>query len=219
MTGLLGYLAARGLRHLVNTRSSASHPVALRMSESRLRDLCPSLYFTGLSGFLRCTFWDGLYLRYYIRDMLVHGDSRTAVAMSVSPFLVACYCDDLDGVCVLRFRDAQAEEHGIRRGDRLLTGADSVCACSWQSRRACAGPRPGIRRTRCRISGRSSPSYSPMTSRKSPGASPDYGREYTRCVSLANEHLNASVAPRDGRPDLSVRPASIPAGGAAATPS
>ena len=59
--------------------------------------------------------------------MLVHGDSRAAVAMSVSPFLVACYCDDLDGVCVLRFPDAQAEAHGIRRGDRLLTVLNSVC--------------------------------------------------------------------------------------------
>lgn len=52
--------------------------------------------------------------RYHIRDMLAHGDSRAAVVVSVSPLLVACYCDDLDGVCLLRFPDSLAAGHRLQ---------------------------------------------------------------------------------------------------------
>src|SRR5262245_27908370 len=126
MFGVLSYLKARRVRQAINRGSSASDPVGLRMSDAKLRRLCPSLYFTsGLVGCMRCFFRDGLERRYFIRDMLIHGDSRAAVVVSVSLLLVACYCDDLDGVCVLRFPDELVLEHRLRPGDRLLTVLNS----------------------------------------------------------------------------------------------
>lgn len=128
MLGVVGYLVARTFRSTINRRSSASDPIGLRMSEVKLKRLCPSLYFSsGVRASMRCFFWDGLALRYVIRDMLVHGDSRAAVVLSISPLLIACYCDDLDGVCVLRFCDKLAQEFGLQPNSRLVTVLNSRC--------------------------------------------------------------------------------------------
>src|SRR5262249_20807501 len=135
----VGYLGARALRWAINRGSAASDPLGLRMSEEKLKRFCPSLYISsGVWGSLRCVFWDGLALRYYIRDMLIHGDSRAAVVVSTSPLLVACYSDDLDGVCVLRFDEELAEEHHLRAGSRLVTVLNAHCT-----------PQPGQEKVAC----------------------------------------------------------------------
>lgn len=128
MLGFALYLSSRWMRWTVNRNSSASDPLELTMSDEKLRRLSPSLYFsTGVWGALRCFFWDGLAYRHYIRDMLIHGDSRAAIVLETSPLLVASYCDDLDGVCVLRFPEWLVDEHQLQKGHRLITVLNSEC--------------------------------------------------------------------------------------------
>jgi hypothetical protein len=61
MFGLLSYLKAKRERRAINSSSLASDPARLRVSDSKLRRLCPSLYLTsGVGGFVRCFVGDGL---------------------------------------------------------------------------------------------------------------------------------------------------------------
>ena len=114
--GLLSYLKATRERRAINASSSASDPAQLELSDSKLRQLCPSLYLSsGVGGFVRCFFFDGLGKREFIRDMLSQGDSRAAVVMKSRPLLVACYCDDSDAVCMLRHRDDDPGREGEDR--------------------------------------------------------------------------------------------------------
>jgi hypothetical protein len=210
MLGWLSYLQARARRHAVNSGSAASDPVGLRLSDPKLRRLCPSLYpFSGPGGFLRCLFVDGLGWRFYIRDMLVHGDSRAAVVMSVSPLLVACYCDDLDGVCLLRFSEELAREHALTPGSRLLTVLNSMCLYRP------AGPEAVARDI---VQGAAAnPLYVNFWPLVAEFLSDDYHAiaarregisqgEYDLCRALGKTHLGRfGGAARDGRPDRSMR--------------
>jgi hypothetical protein len=214
MLGVLSYLLARGQRQTINRGSSASNPARLIMSDAKLRRLCPSLYcLTGIAGFSRCFFWNGWGLRYYIGDMLIHGDSRAAVVVSVSPLLVACYCDDLDGVCVLRFPDDLAGDHRIEEGDRLIAVLNS-----WGRHRS-ARPHEIARDL---VQGRNAnPRYVnfwPLIAefltddREETDALQQeiYNHEYEWCEKPGKEHLRRyGGAARDGRPDRSMRPAEI----------
>ena len=184
------------------------------MSDANLKRLCPSLYFSsGVKAILRCFFWDGLALRCFIRDMLVHGDSRAAVVLSASPLLVACYCDDLDGVCVLRFCEDLAREYGLRPGSRLVTVLNS------RSRGTPARPEEiasdliqGNEANPCYlnfwplVAEFLSDDVSVIEARKREIAE----EEYHRCRSLGEKHLRrfGGVA-RDGRPDRSETPAQV----------
>jgi len=47
------------------------------------------------------------------------------MVVQTKPLLVACYCDDLDGVCLLRFRDSLADLYKLNVGTRLLTVLNS----------------------------------------------------------------------------------------------
>jgi hypothetical protein len=119
------------MRAAVNRNSSASDPVGIAMSDAKLKRLSPSLYpSSGVLGLVRCLFLDGLATRFYIRDMLVHGDSRAAVVVMTDPLLVATYCDDLDAVCVLRFPPSFVEEYRLQRDTKLLTVLNSFSLAS-----------------------------------------------------------------------------------------
>jgi hypothetical protein len=64
---------------------------------------------------------DRAYLLTHAAEHLLYGDSRAAVVHSVKPLVVAAYSDEIDGVLLLSFPDATAEEHRLRPGARLLT--------------------------------------------------------------------------------------------------
>jgi hypothetical protein len=208
MFGLIGYLAARAMRAAINRGSVASDALGLRMSEAKLKRLCPSLYFSsGVLATLRCLFWDGLGLRYYIRDMLVHGDSRAAVVLSASPLLVGCYSDDLDGVCVLRFPEDFAQEYALRPGGRLLTVLNARCQDAASRPKAVArdivqgdAANPRYVNLWPLVAEFLSDELAVIEARKRAIAE----REYERCRRLGEEHLRrfGGVA-RDGRPDRS----------------
>ena len=215
MLGLVSYLKARQQRRSVNTTSGASNPAGLHLSNTKLRRLCPSLYMTtGLGGFTRCFFRDGLGTRVYIQDMLIHGDSRAAVVLSADPVLVACYCDDSDAVCVLGFRRAALGDIELRPGDRLVTVLNSMLL----SRPARAGEV-----ARDLVQGdRANPHYvnfwplvaeflsDDLAAIKRPKAAIT-DAEYARCRALGEEHLRRLPgAIRDGRPDQSMHPAGEP---------
>lgn len=212
MLGLISYLQARNQRRAINQGSYASNPLSLRMSDTKLRRLCPSLYcLSGPLGFLRCSLGDGWGRRFFIRDMLVHGDSRAAVVVSLSPFLVACYCDDLDGVCVLQFCGDLAAEHGLRRGDHLLTvlNSNSILRRRAQPNEIAPDLVQGIY---------ANPYYVNFWPLIAEFLSDDMDviaarkeriseEEYARCRSLGDEHIRRfQGAARDGRPDRSMWP-------------
>jgi hypothetical protein len=208
MLGFALYLSSRGMRWAVNRNSEASDPLELPMSDEKLQSLCPSLYFSsGVWGTLRCFFWDGLAYRYYIRDMLMNGDSRAAIVLSISPLLVASYCDDLDGVCVLRFSERLVEEHGLQVGSRLVTVLNGQCLTQPATAEQIA---PDLIR-----GDRGNPRYVdfwpliaeflsdetvPIEERKKKISE----AEYERCRLFGEEHLRrfGGIA-RDGRPDRS----------------
>jgi hypothetical protein len=209
--GLLSYLKAKRERRAINSSSLASDPARLRLSDDRLRRLCPSLYLTtGLGGFLRCFFANGLGMREFIRDMLAHGDSRAAVVLKCDPLFVACYCDDSDAVCVLGFREADIGGAGYQVGDRLLTVLNSVVL----DRPARAGEvaadlvqgdaaNPRYINFWPLIAEFVSDDTAEIERRKA--AIP--ASEYARCRSLGEEHLRRLPGRvRDGRPDRSLHP-------------
>ncbi|QJX01040.1 hypothetical protein [Frigoriglobus tundricola] len=211
MFGIVSYLKARQRRHAVNTSSAASNPGRLRLSDAKLKRLCPSLFLTtGLGGFARCFFGDGLGTRMYVRDMLVHGDSRAAVVLSIDPVLVACYCDDSDAVCVLGFQKTELGDVELCVGDRLLTVLNSMAL----GRPARAGEVAGDL-----VQGdRANPHYINfwplvaefLTDDRDAIERPKAAitkEEYARCRALGQEHLRRLPgAVRDGRPDQSMRP-------------
>ena len=214
MIGILFYLDALSQRSVINRRSQASDPVRLRLSNTKLRQLCPSMYFfSGIVGAMRCFLWDGWERRCFIRDMLIHGDSRAAVVISVSPLLVASYCDDLDGVCVLRFPDELAMEHTLSCGDHLLTVLNSY------SLRMPARPRqiaPDLMQGFA-----ANPRYINFWPLIAEFLSDDLERidirkqriakeEFAHCQALGEELLRRfGGAARNGRPDRSMRPARV----------
>jgi hypothetical protein len=215
MFGVFSYLKAERERRAVNSTSAASNPAGLRLSDTKLRRLCPSLYpTTGLGGFARCFFRDGLATNLYIRDMLIHGDSRAAVVLSADPVLVACYCDDSDAVCVLGFSRDELGDVELRVGDRLLTVLNSMVL----GRPARAGEVAGDL-----VQGdRANPHYVNfwplvaefLTDDRAATERPKgaiTAAEYDRCRSLGEEHVRRLPgAVRDGRPDQSMRPVREP---------
>src|SRR4051794_19833466 len=103
----LGLVVAWLLRTVVNFRSKASDPGRIRLSHAKLRRLEPYLYpsLTHPWWLLRWLLGPSMAQVYWIRDVLIHGDSRAAVVMSVRPLLVAAYTDELDTIALLQFPD------------------------------------------------------------------------------------------------------------------
>lgn len=212
MFGLLSYWKAKRERRAINSSSIASNPARLRLSDARLRRLCPSLYLTtGIRGLVRCLFGEGLGTREFIRDMLVHGDSRAAVVLQSHPLLVACYCDDSDAVCVLQFRegDIGGSEHCV--GDRLLTVLNS---CVFDRPALAVGVAADL------VQGDAAkPRYvnfwplvadflSDDTAEIEQRKAAISDREFARCRSLGEQHLRELPGRvRAGRPDQSHLPA------------
>ncbi len=140
----------------------------------------------------------------------MRGDSRAAVVVSSSPLLVACYCEDLDGVCVLQFDKSLVSEYDLNVGSRLLlslklyvsddptylapdivgkTPADSSYVNFW----------PVV-----------ADFVSDDTSRIATRKNEISESEYARCQAMGEAHLlTFGLAARDGRPDRSDRPCFI----------
>jgi hypothetical protein len=211
--GLLSYMQAKRERRAINSSSFASDPARLRLSDSKLRRVCPSLYLSsGFGGLVRCLFRDGLGTREFIRDMVVHGDSRAAVVMRDQPLLVACYCDDSDAVCVLQFRREDVGGAVYRVGDRLLTILNSFVLHRAARANEVA---PDL------VQGdMAKPRYVNFWPLVAEFVSDDMAEierrkaaisdgEYKHCRSLGEEHLRRFPGRvRDGRPDRSQHPAS-----------
>jgi hypothetical protein len=120
---LLMYVTVRLRLARTNRRSKASDPGLVRLSHARLKCLCPESYAI---GFDPIAWFDRLLGEracriFLVKDQLVHGDSRAAVVMSVSPLVVAAYSEELDSIAMLRFPDEWVRELDLRVGSRLLT--------------------------------------------------------------------------------------------------
>lgn len=121
--GMLFYFFFRLVSLLNNHRSRASNPGLIRLSHAKLKRLCPEFFAFGIDPI---AWFDQIAGERAIRifavaDQLIHGDSRAAVVMSVSPLLVAAYTDELDCIAMLHFPDEFVSEHNLRVRSRLLT--------------------------------------------------------------------------------------------------
>lgn len=102
--------------------TQASNPGGIRLSHEKMRRFHPELYEPrGLFRVLNRLSPLQQSWRTYHEEHLLHGDSRAAVVVSVSPLLVSAYTDELDCVAVLKFDHRLVEEHGLQSGTRLLT--------------------------------------------------------------------------------------------------
>ena len=210
MTGYLFYWNAILERNAINRASMASDPAGIQLADAKLADLCPSLYCTSIKGAFRCLFYNGWSLRYYLRDMLIHGDSRAAVVVSVDPLLIACYSDDLDGVCLLAFNQQYVSTYNLRVGSRLLTVLNAFAG---------VGPVDKSSRARDLVQGEmASPNYFNFWPLVAEFLSDDLAaidfrksriaeEEYLRCHAMGECHLKKfGGKARSGQPDSSMRP-------------
>jgi hypothetical protein len=120
---LLGYIYVRLVSWRNNLRSRASDPGLIKMSYTRLRRLCPEDFATGIDplDWIDQVAGARAVRNFLVADQLVHGDSRAAVVMSVSPLLVAAYTQELDCIAMLSFPDEFVQEFGLHARSRLLT--------------------------------------------------------------------------------------------------
>jgi hypothetical protein len=108
-----------------NDKTAASDPIAIRLSEDKLRRLQPELY--GWRSFFTSMSWNGRKLgarqiREMIAEHLRSGDSRAAIVVQTGPqLLVAAYTDEQDAVLLLRYPEHLVVEHNLSKGSRLLT--------------------------------------------------------------------------------------------------
>ena len=105
------------------SNSKASDPGQIRLSPSKMRILRPDLY--GIRGTWRAVqekmgkkFEDEIG---YITRLLLKGDSRAAVVVSLHPLLVAAYTDEMDCIAMLRFPASFIPAYSLEVGSRLLT--------------------------------------------------------------------------------------------------
>ena len=120
--GFKAYLNTRLRSSRLNRGRGESSPAGLRLSEAKLRRLCPEV-FAGARGVRewmadRCG--GKAALRHLIADQLRNGDSRAAVVLSLSPLRVAAYADKLDAVALLAFPDELVADYDLRIFGRLV---------------------------------------------------------------------------------------------------
>ncbi len=106
----------------LDNNTVASEPGNVRLSDDKLRSLCPELY--GWRGILHSLVWLLVYhahVRTRIHEHLMEGDSRAALVLATEPLLIAAYTDELDCVALLRFPNEFVPQHSLEAGTRLLT--------------------------------------------------------------------------------------------------
>lgn len=103
--------------------TGASNPGRLKLSDARLRLLCPELY--GVRGMMVEPLLNLIFRhdssRKIIKQHLNGGDCRAAIVVSTSPLLVAAYTDEFDCIALLRFPDALVDHYRLTQGKRLIT--------------------------------------------------------------------------------------------------
>ncbi len=106
----------------LNNESRASNPGGITLSHDRLRCLRPDLY-GGVGFFMAVLRWltNEVPQKTYLREHLMHGDSRAAVVMSINPVLIAAYTDEFDCIALLQFEPWVAKTFRLQSGARLLT--------------------------------------------------------------------------------------------------
>lgn len=103
----------------IRSHTGCSDPGFLRLNEEMLKRLHPN-WFRRSWG----SFWlrEGREPIEFIRWHLLLGDRSPAIVFSESPFLVAAYSEEIDGVAMLEFNKHEiGVENRMRRGDRLIT--------------------------------------------------------------------------------------------------
>ncbi len=99
----------------LNPDSVAENPGGIRLSSKKYKQILKLL------GDSAVKFPHTLSLKKRIDEYLCMGDTQPAVVVSVKPFTVAAYSDEMDAVVMLRFPDEFAEKYSLTVGSRLVT--------------------------------------------------------------------------------------------------
>lgn len=99
----------------LNPDSVAENPGGIRLSSKKYKQILKLL------GDSAVKFPHTLSLKKRIDEYLNMGDTQPAVVVSVKPFTVAAYSDEMDAVVMLRFPDEFAEKYSLTVGSRLVT--------------------------------------------------------------------------------------------------
>jgi hypothetical protein len=114
---LAGTNSRVGMSKYHDDETAASDPGQIRLSDAKLRQFHPEFY-----GFRSLFTRLAKGSRELIAEHMQLGDSRAAVVISLDPFLVGAYTDEMDDSAVLRFDATLRSQYpGFRVGSRLLT--------------------------------------------------------------------------------------------------
>lgn len=98
-----------------NNTTYASMPGRLTVSQEKLERI-QNLYDLNILQKIKIK-----YLFNAIQSQLSYGDTQPAVVVSIKPFIVAAYSDEMDAVVLLQFPDTVANLNRIKLHDRLVT--------------------------------------------------------------------------------------------------
>ena len=107
----------------ISDSAKASDPGPLRVSADKFEELVrpTGLVYALTVGLFRKIFPAPLDME-YVQEHMMYGDSRAAVVVTTSPYLmVACYTDELDCVKLVRHPKKYASRYELSVGSRLLT--------------------------------------------------------------------------------------------------
>jgi len=104
-----------------NNNTYALNPLEVKVSDKKLKELCPELY--GISGLCISValFFKGKNIKGRIKEHVKYGASEPAIVMSKSPLLIAAYSGDIDCVAILKFPDYLAEKYQLEEKSKLIT--------------------------------------------------------------------------------------------------
>ena len=98
-----------------NANSFAGEPGRLMISKKNWQKI--------LSAY-QLSFWQKIAVninRKKVQECLCYGDTQPAVVVSVSPFVVAAYSDEMDAVVLLLFPEALAKQHDVKLYDKMVS--------------------------------------------------------------------------------------------------
>lgn len=99
----------------VDSNTYASNPGKLLISDEKWKDIIKAYEL----GFFAKLFLNSK--RNMVQERLSYGDTQPAMVMSLSPFLVSAYSDEMDAVILLRFPEKLAQINNFKLYDRLIT--------------------------------------------------------------------------------------------------
>lgn len=104
------------MKNYVDPDSMASNPGEIQISRKKFVQLRDEILKVSP---LKKIYYNKQFKR--IGQYLINGDMQPAVVVSVQPFIVSVYSDEMDAVLFLHFPEKLAEMYGLTVGSRLVS--------------------------------------------------------------------------------------------------